>query len=229
MIITAIAPAFAAQPPVSATTATHNELEVVNETGSELSCVVAARREGHMPALPIPITSNVLTSPRASDVFIQKHIEPGKTFTIINLQDNESVMVAGQPLSVGHARLQNNRCVIKVSRKLFGYGAISISEPTCVELGAGEIDVQGFAVLGLTSHDLSQEATRLLQLPDSEAYKVLGVPQGASKLEIDEAFRNLMDKWQPYRVKLPYEKERVIQVQRKIKAAHAFMIAALNK
>ena len=63
MIITAIAPAFAAQPPVSATTATHNELEVVNETGSELSCVVAARREGHMPALPIPITSNVLTSP----------------------------------------------------------------------------------------------------------------------------------------------------------------------
>ena len=229
MITAAITPAFAAQPPVSAATGMRNELEVVNETGSELRCVVAARRAGHMPALPMRTTSNVLTSPRASDVFIERQIEPGKTFTIIiNLQDNESVMVGGQLLSVDHAHLQNKRCTIKVSRGLFGYGAISISEPACVALGMKDIDVGSFREFGLTPKDI-RDAGDLLQHPDSEAYRVLGVPQGAPKLEIDEAFRNLMNKWQPHEVEWPFEKEIVYKMQRKIKAAHALMIAGLNK
>jgi hypothetical protein len=49
-----------------------------------------------------------------------------------------------------------------------------------------------------------------LQSPDPQPHKILGVPEKASKLQIDEAFRNVMEKLQPQKVREP-EAIKVIQ------------------
>ncbi len=142
MITAAISSAFAAQPPVSAAAGVCNELDLVNETGSELHCVVAPIRASLLPVLPtVRNAGYTLRSPRSGNEHIETLIESGRTFSIINLQDNESVMVGGQLLLVDHFRLENNRCVIKVSRRYFGYGAISFSEPICTALSTKEIGI----------------------------------------------------------------------------------------
>lgn len=81
-----------------------------------------------------------------------------------------------------------------------------------------EREIESFERVGI-SQNQRIEALRLLHTPDATPSEILGVPAGASRREVLEAYSKLMTRWNPAEASSPAERAFRRTVSQKISAA----------